>query len=226
MKELLFQIITITMYLTAVVGIVCSFKFRQTSLRWLVILQIVNCIADLIIEFSINTNGNTTKFVYGFMFPIQYLVYAYLFKNEGNLFSKSNGYLSISILILALFSFYQLIFNFEVKSTISDIYQLMAIFVLILTLNYFWRIIQSSQVITITQEPLFWIATGLLFFYAGNIIATGFYHRLRPQYPDLAKNLYYLNYILTILEMIVFCVAFIIAARSRNERQSVPTTYR
>ena len=125
------------MYLTAVVGIVCSFKFRQTSLRWLVILQIVNCIADLIIEFSINTNGNTTKFVYGFMFPIQYLVYAYLFKNEGNLFSKSNGYLSISILILALFSFYQLIFNFEVKSTISDIYQLMAIFVLILTLNYF-----------------------------------------------------------------------------------------
>ncbi|GAA4412974.1 hypothetical protein GCM10023187_40730 [Nibrella viscosa] len=152
------------------------------------------------------------------MIPLEYAIYVKLYREAGtNLFIKKK-FFTFSIVVLALFGVYQLVFNLNQRTAATDVFTAMGVLTLGVVLLYFWDILRSDQIIILGKDPLFWIATALLFFYTGNLFATGFYHILYSRSPDLAKKLYYLNYILNILRYIMYSIAFAIAARNQDER--------
>ncbi len=120
-----------------------------------------------------------------------------------------------SLIGLCLFSLYQVAFHITERTAATNVFLAMGILTIILVLSYFSLLIRTNKILRLSDDPVFWIATGLLFFLSGNIVATGFYHKLRanPETASMARNLYLLNYVLSILKSILFSIAFVIAAR-------------
>jgi hypothetical protein len=214
----LFDFVTYSIWFSIIVGIVC-FKSLKT-LKILLFSQIISAIVDflLIYVLPITYQGTSVKYSYCFLKPFEYIVFVYIFYSIiiKNLKSYNKYYFVSSIIMLFSCSFYNIIFNFSSKSVVSNVIILEGCFTLILVLLYFRSILKSDEVIILYQEPLFWIATGLLFFFTGNIIATGFYHRLRVFSPEFAKSLYLLNFILGILLSILISLGYIISSKNNK----------
>lgn len=85
---------------------------------------------------------------------------------------------------------------------------------LLVVLLYFFDLIYNQEVIIIRSEAPFWIATGLLFFLLGNIVSTGFFSRIIHYNPNFAKSLYILNFILNIVQSILFSIGFYISTKN------------
>ena len=171
---MLSDIISWLSVICALVGVFCSFKIKALNLKILIFYLIFSVIADFVIQYYSNSSGVVNRLIYCIFFPIEYWIYTKIFKE----YFKKNLFLNISVLLLVLFSLSQLIFNLNEKTAATDVFSLMGILCIILSLAYFQAILNSNQIVVLSKDYFFWIATALLFFYTGNVIATGFYHRL------------------------------------------------
>lgn len=59
------------------------------------------------------------------------------------------------------------------------------------------------------REPFFWICTGLLFFYAGNFLLMSSLNYVTTNFKGLAKKLFLITELLSILEYLLFIIAFL-----------------
>lgn len=59
------------------------------------------------------------------------------------------------------------------------------------------------------REPFFWICTGLLFFYVGNFLLMSSLNYINNNFKGLAKKLFLITELLSILEYLLFIVAFL-----------------
>jgi hypothetical protein len=184
------------------------------SLRVLVIFKFLQTTADLLLLYVFPIgDGQLIQVTYSIIKPLEYGVYAYLFNDRiRSVFSYRYAWLSS--IGVGLISAIQLLFAADSRTVATNIIILQGLLTLILVLLYFRSILFTKNIVLLWNEPLFWIATGLLFFYAGNIVATGFYHQLRQYSIPLAKNLYLLNYTLNMLNFLLTSIAFVIATKT------------
>lgn len=216
----LFDLETYSIWINLSIGIFCFNKLNLIELRYLIIFQIISAIAEAILIYVLPMkDGIYVRYVYCFIKPFEYTVFVFLFNNNILKTSRKHYYLILSIIILFIYAFYNLLFKINTKSAANNVIIMEGAFMIILVLLYFKTILQSKEVIILSKQPLFWIATGLLFFYTGNIIATGFYHRLCEYSPELAKSLYTLNFILGILLSILTSFAYIIASKNNKKHE-------
>jgi hypothetical protein len=213
----LFDFTTYLIWLNLVIGIFCFAHLKPIGLRYLLIFQIISAIAEAILIYILPMeDGIYVRYVYCFLKPFEYLVLVILFNVDIREKSKIHFYLITSIILMFIYAFYNLLFQIDSKSSANNVIVIEGAFILILVLLYFKATLQNNEVIVLSKEPLFWIATGLLFFYTGNIIATGFYHRLREYSEELAKSLYTLNFILGMLLSILTSFAYIVAYKNNR----------
>lgn len=206
----LFDLVTYSLWLSVGIGIFFFNKLDSKPIKLLVIFQAVAVSFDIfLIYILLKDKAIYVKAVYSTLKPFEYTVYVYLF-NSGNIKKGIRyWYLIFSILIIFGFSIYTLLFLLINKSAATNLIILEGILIIILVMLYFKDILNSKEIIYLSNDPLFLIGVGLLLFFSGNIIATGFYHQLKSQSPDFAKTLYRLmNHLLGIFQSIMFSYAY------------------
>lgn len=204
--------------LCALVGLVYYSRIPSRPLRYLIIFLAVNTSVDFFLTGAPLAGELRTlliRSVYVVLKPIEYGLYVAIF----GYCQKGKPYRTVawaSVGVLATFGLYELFFDLDNYSAATNVILVEGIFTLVLVLNYFYELLFSDEVIYITREPLFWLATALLFFYAGNVVVTGFYHRLYDYSPSIAKSMYYVNYTGSLVLCVLFGATFVLAARNRK----------
>lgn len=189
------------------VGLFYAARFKQTALKLTVAYFCVVFCIDAVLTFRPDLSGLWTRRQYILMLPIEFSVYVALLKPVPlRLFKWAAGG-------LFAYSFYQLAANTSANDSATRVYQLMCLLMLVVVLIYFRALLLSQEVVILRRDPLFWIATSLLLFYAGNVIITGFYFLLESRLGERAHKLFYINYALTIIRQLAFIVAFVMAGR-------------
>lgn len=203
------------MFLCMIIGFICITQMKPIYLRFFITWLVILCLSEIVLFYFYDyfPKGKLVRIVYCSIYFFGYSIYSYVFYKKFNLNHWFNKYLISTIIIFLLFTLYSLFFRLEVKNSAADTFMFMSILSIILTLYYFWRIIASKETIQLSKEPLFWIATGTLFYYTGNLIATGFFHRLYSTSKEFAQMLYKLNHILAIAQFILFSIAFILSTK-------------
>jgi hypothetical protein len=212
-------ITTYAFRISFLVGIICYRKMIPTKLHLWVWLMGLGVLVDYILLNYTDENGkpyqSLVRILYGILRPIELLVVFYIFsyKIKGKYL---NTFLKVVCGVSVFYATYKLFYDVNDYSSTS-IFIFCGISEIIIILFYFWSLLKSKEIITLQKEPLFWIATALLFFYAGNIISTGFYHQINLFSKSLSQSLYKLNYILNIMQSLVFGYAFYISTLKKGE---------
>jgi hypothetical protein len=81
-----------------------------------------------------------------------------------------------------------------------------------LTLEYFWQLSQSQDIIKLTKIPLFWTSIGIFVFSMGSIFVQGLGSDIADK--ELAFAIYLLNPILNIYLYIMFIISFLCTQRN------------
>ncbi|WP_461102179.1 hypothetical protein [Spirosoma koreense] len=209
---------TVGLALCFLIGLFFYQRIVNPAIRWLIIYSGVALLPDLYYLIATDPEGLYMRIFYCIMFPLEYALYVNIFYPVYNDSSRLSLLLITSIAGILFYATLIVLTRIGERTAAQDIFWVTSIASLLLALLYFQRIIRSGQIVQLNQEPLFWIATGILFFYTGNLIATGFYHRLLVHSKTLARNLYYLNYLLNIIRYILYSIAFYVAASTEVQR--------
>jgi len=74
---------------------------------------------------------------------------------------------------------------------------------------YLYELLRYPEEKSLLLKPFFWISTGLLFYFLGNLPYLGSINYLVKKDMALAMKLYYITYILNVVMYTLFVVAFI-----------------
>lgn len=206
----LFDIVTYSLWLSVGLGIFFFNKLDSKAIKLLVIFQTIAVSFDIFLIYILpKDKGVFIKAIYSILKPFEYTIYVYLFNSGTIKKGIKYYYLVCSIVVIFAFSIYTLLFLLSSKSAGTNLIILEGILVIILVMLYFKDVLNSKEIINLADDPLFLIGIGLLLFFSGNIIATGFYHQLKAQSPDFAKTLYRLmNHLVGIFQTIMFSYAY------------------
>ena len=214
-------ITTYAFRISFLVGISCYRKMIPTKLRLWVWFMGLGVLVDYVLLTYTDENGkpyqSLVRILYGILRPIELLVIFYLYKDK-----ISNKYLTTFLKVICVVSIFYAIYKlfYDVNDYSStSIFIFCGISEIIIILIYFWSLLRSKEIMVLQKEPLFWIATSLLFFYSGNIISTGFYHQINSYSKSISQSLYKLNYILNILQSLIFAYAFYISTLKKGEHE-------
>ncbi|MCF2502708.1 hypothetical protein L0663_04920 [Dyadobacter sp. CY107] len=215
-----FDLATYIIWISTGYGILCFSKIPYPGLRFFIIFQAISTISDLLLIYVIPMgDGVFVRVFYLFLKPIEYFSYVYALMNLNKTGVRSI-LLMLSVVIMLLFSIYNLGFRLKYQGVTDNLMLIEGILSVILSLVYFGDVFyisfeEDENIKPLWSQHRFWLATSLLFFYLGNIIATGFYHRLLTYSPDFAKSLYvYMNLVLGILQSCMFALTYLIAVRT------------
>lgn len=211
------QVVSFFLYLCAVVGAVCYGRVTLATVRvfigWIWIWATADILLYLFYDYM--PNGRLLRIIYCILDPLQYLVYAYVFVLAPYSNSKLKALIWSMFGLFFAYALWQLYFHIDQRSIITDSFLIKSALCLLIVLYYFGDIIVSNKVLKISTNALFWIATASLFYFAGNIIATGLFHQLLADSKQLAQALYKLNYILEIVMYLFSILAFILASTKK-----------
>jgi len=84
-----------------------------------------------------------------------------------------------------------------------------AIFIICLSLYYYFKLLFSEEIIDLKTQPGFWIATGMIIFYACNLPYFGMLYYLYINYPVLAQDFILVSLVLNIIMYILFTYAYL-----------------
>ncbi|NBB18560.1 hypothetical protein GVN20_04250 [Runella sp. CRIBMP] len=187
-------------------------------LRVFVVWFLLWALADISLYLFYNffPNGRLVRGLYCILDPFHFLVYGYAF-----ILSHQSSKVTKRIIwsvfgVLVLFSLYQIVFHIDDRSAATNTFLLKSSLILVLVLYYFWQLISLNKILILTETPLFWIATASLFYFAGNIIATGLFHQLLQNNKQWASTLYKLNYLLEIVVYLFSILAFVLASKKKQ----------
>ena len=209
--------VSISSIICMLVGLVCFRQISLTHIRYLILFITVSVLIDNVFLEFIYSDSKTIRVLYCFLHSLEYLICFVIFNQNTEKKSFRYIFLFLAFIFLVFYSIYQISFNLSDKTASTNVFLFDCFFTIFTVLLYFRDIIKSDKIIYLSKEPLFWIATGLLFFMTGNVVSTGFYHQLLKYSKEVAVALYKLNYILNILMNILFSIAFIIATRNNKK---------
>lgn len=207
-------ILQTTTFLGIVIGYVFFSKSTDKNLKYYLHFLLIIYILDYFLEKLIDVkNGNYVKFIYIIIRPFElWLIFNLLGKNFK---PKERKVFFLSLFIFSCFAIYQIIFNLKDSSSVTDTLLLFFLISIVIILLYFKNILNNDFQTPLQFRPEFFISLGLLFFFLGNIIATGFYHKIYKNSPSIAVSLYKLNYIFGILKNIFIAYAFYLSSKNK-----------
>ncbi|TAE38932.1 MAG: hypothetical protein EAZ70_07665 [Runella slithyformis] len=213
------KVVSAVLYVCVIVGLVCYRQIKPHYLRVFVIWFAVWALADisLYLFYGYFPNGRLVRGLYCLLDPFHFWVYGFAFVLVRQPpIGLRYAFWSIFGAFL-LFSFYQIIFRIDDRNAATDTFLLKSFLILVMVLYYFWQLISPNKILKINETPIFWIATASLFYFAGNVIATGLFHQLIQNSKQWATTLYKLNYILEIVVYLFAILAFVLASKKESQ---------
>jgi len=202
---ILFYIFLLIEILTALVG---GFRYRSLPrplriLEWLIIVSIFEVIAQFTLGYVKIHNAWTMHFITLIEIVFVFLMYSLWIKQTQSrlmlLFCLSAF---IVLWIISKFTFEPLSLLDGWTATIAMILQI--IFSTLLLVD----VVKESDIIW-TDDPRFWIATGIIIYSAGSLFWFAFFNKMLQISPERLKQVFYLNWILSIISNLLYARGFL-----------------
>ena len=187
-----------------------SFKLSYPAhLKLLCLLLGATLIAEWWAVYGVQLLGvRNNMIIYNPFMLIEFIVYGLYFKMLTHLqWLKTliNWYV-FALPVLWLICTFILFGIYNWDSYVTIIGSLFTIFFAVI---YYYELLTSSETMHLTTTPEFWIATGLIIFYGGNLPYVGMLNYLIKNYMSLATNLTYVLKILNIVMYSLFAYAYL-----------------
>jgi len=140
---------------------------------------------------------------------IEFLFYSYLFysSTKDASFKKRIKYIFAGYILLALINIF---FIQKPENFHSYTYLLGSLMIIYYCCNFYYELIKTVQYINLARYPLFWIVSGLLFYYCGMFCYYIFYETYARHYFTIYWQLFnVLTNIFNILLYSCFSIAFL-----------------
>lgn len=122
--------------------------------------------------------------------------------------------------IYAVISLCNILFIQKINSFHTMTYSLGCLLIVVISMYYFYEILQAPRSIDLKKEPAFWIAAGLLFFYICTLPVLGVLNYLFSIPGAIARSLEQIIAILNVLLYSLFTIAFICRISFRKSMSS------
>jgi hypothetical protein len=187
-------------------------KIRNTGWKWFAVYLFIITITEIFLEYNgyILHKPQLTAFVnFYFSIPFEFLFFLGLFFFWFE--RKKDKAWVLSGIVLYVLSFFAELFILNDKKFwfLSFSYTTGNIVLLITEFLFFYRFINSSEILAYRSSMMFWISTGLLIFFLGSFPFYGLWNTLAVNYPTLFNNYWMVAMGLGCVMYLFFCFSFI-----------------
>lgn len=159
--------ILVLQLITALIGSIYYYKYKNTFLKYFLIFLWYIAIND-IIGYILNNNSFEVAWLYNIYYLIVFNYLIFLFRN----YLSNKRHKKWIIILIILYNLSVLINSFF--ENYFDEFSIMpyiigASFVIISIILYYVDILNSEKVLYVNKNLLFWISIGVLIYYSGNI---------------------------------------------------------
>jgi hypothetical protein len=195
-----------------VAGFIYWNKIKQSYWRWFPVYLGVIILTELTGEYLLNVKHdlklNIAIYSY-FGIPIQFFFFYWIFYQQFKGTAKSKWPL-VSAVIYFICLVADLLYISKIRLFFESFsYIIGCIFLLILILLYFTRFIKSDEIIKYKSCLMFWVCTGLMFFYIGSLPFYAFRTDLYREHRSFFYIYWYIQFGLNYLMYLLFIVSFI-----------------
>ena len=198
--------------LACITGFIYWKKIRFSIWKWFVVYLAVIALTELSLEFIgyiLHKPGVTVKVSLYFLIPFEFLFFLGLFyfwfdTRKAKLWILAGIVLYlISFLIDIAFLGQTRFWFYSFSYTTGNIILLMAEFL------FFYKFINSQEILQYRSSMMFWTSAGLLIFYLGSLPFYGLWNTLVDKYPLLFNNYWMVVMCMGCIMYLFFCFAFI-----------------
>ena len=201
----LFYFSLLIVIVTALVG---GVRYRNLPrplkiLEWLIIISTVVVVGQLTLAFIKIHNLWMSHFYTLIEIVFVVFMYSSWMKKPQNRFMLSLCLLAFVLFwIVSKFTFESFAYRDGWTATISMILQIIiSTFILV-------DVVRENDIIW-TDDPRFWIATGIILYAAGSLFWFAFFNKMLQISPERFKQVYNLNWILSILSNLLYARGFL-----------------
>jgi hypothetical protein len=204
----------ITLMFIAFLLSVYTWKQIDRKVFYIVVVLMLGLIAEGIVLF-LKSREIAYGLVYHIYLPAEYTFYALFFRTK-TVNRAINRFILYSIPCYVITSLILSIFFYQFKGIPSLNFNIEGFLIIVWSvwqLNSFDEFEETS----IFMKPVLWLCMGLIFFYAGNFIFTGYYTYLKQTDRELAKRLNeYINNGLNIFLYLTMSISFICSQKIKK----------
>ncbi|MDQ2718565.1 MAG: hypothetical protein M3Z26_02205 [Bacteroidota bacterium] len=170
------------------------------AFTWFLIFCIIISSTGYAYSFYLKKNNH---FIFNIYLLVQYLFYFGIFYKtfQAKKLKKLTILVSCGFTIYLLFDFF---FADGFYTFNSSAYTLGSVLTILFCLIYFGTLFKSDGFINYFRIPMFWIATGILFFFVGNFIYLSFINYILINNLDKEGNIY--RFIMGTLNLLLYCL--------------------
>ena len=189
--------------------VVASTQYRHWKTDKLILIGLLLVLTGVIeyVGAWMSSNKIHNEWLYNIFFVIEFSVFALtIFKEINNQTYKkiiAFSYLSYLILVIINITFIQPITQFHIYT-----FAFGSLLMIMTSGLFLYELINYSEN-NFFRVPFFWICTGLLFFYVGNFLLMSSLNYVNVNFKGLAKKLFLITELLSILEYTLFIMAFL-----------------
>jgi hypothetical protein len=174
--------------------VVALFKYNKLEPKWLRLFVVYLLITLLVQPFGYyfsKYTGKSNHFIFNSHQYLQFCFYIFLFYKS---VIKKPLRLTIAIILTVFLSFAlsNIYFGQGFYIYNSHTYSVGSILTLMCCIIYFWELFTSPEVQNYFYLPMFWIGTGILFYFAGSVVYLSFFDYITARNLDPDGNVYML----------------------------------
>lgn len=214
MNKILF-IIHLTIVFTSFVCSIINRKNLPGYFRLFTLLTGVTFVVESIGFYFLFFSTGPRQVLYHFYVPFMYALLAIIYAKAMHTAWKKR-LITWSIPGFWLLAIYLSVFvqHTYVVNTYATV--VVSILIVLLALFYYYELLQKEGSYSLVRDPLFWISTANLIFYAGVFLLMGFLNYLMKEMPILSKKLMVINYFLNYILYSFYSVGFLCTIRNRK----------
>ncbi len=159
--------------------------------------------------------GSPRQYLYHFYVPFMYTIMAVIYSNALQTAWKKElirwsvpGFWALSI--------YLTFFVQKIDLVNTYATMIVSILIVVLALFYYYDLLEKEGTQPLVHDPLFWISTSNLIFYAGVFFLMGFLNYLMKELPELSRKLMVINYSLNYVLYSFYTIGFLCTRPSRR----------
>lgn len=203
--------------LALIASVVFYSKIKNSPLRWFILFLLMVVTVELTGRYFRKVLHQPNAWLYNISTVLEFLFYTYLFHTH---FNRRNHKTSTKyfLYIYPVLAFINIVFIQGFENFHSYTMSVGSFFMILFSGFYFAELLKTPVRLKLHQIPMFWIASGILFFYLGNLLYELAFQFIEYNKLDFQHKIFQaINNNLILVLYSFFIIAF---ACSRKENSS------
>lgn len=195
-------------------SIICWRSIKKTPLRWLAFFMLFIVLVELTGRYYRTVLHQSNAWLYNFSVPIEYLFYGWLLSRyfRSKVFIKTA---SVFLVCFFVFAGLQLFVFGELKTFNPIFFKIGSFAMIVFCCFYFIDFMREEVPVNPVSEPMFWIASGLFLFNAGEFLYVSLSNILFSDWQKWKPVISQINNKLVVLLYATISIGIITMARKQ-----------